>query len=515
MPICAIYARVSDEMQTKGESVDHQISFMREFARRRSEESGENWLTPDDLVYRDDGITGTSMLKRPNVLQMIEDAKCKRFDIVLFKGISRFARNTVDALLMLQTLKICGVRIISFEENFDSQRDHTELIFTMHSAVAQYESEKTGIRVRIGNFEKARSGKWCGAVPEGYALDPDTKRLIPDPSRSWLIQFIFSEYLKGKGFWTIASELNRQGILTKRGAHYTAKRIREIITNRVYVGDVIYGRREQKLAFAHEQDLLTRKRRTVVTDNEANLAICTNAHTAIVSKENFQRANSLIAERRTKQGRRGREHILSKGILHCACGARMRVKVNHRDVAYYYCSHRTLPGAGKCKQKSIRAEWLEQSVLQHIRTEIMDRLQAGTYRSFLQIKNPVQILEQQLQTIQTQLEREKQKATLLLERWMEEKISEDQFAQMNQIVTGQIQGLHQTYVGTQRKLRSLKDSSDERLQDVLHTFEQLLRNSTPDKAQTRELLRNLVHSIHILERSETTIKLSIFYRFKN
>jgi site-specific DNA recombinase len=102
--------------------------------------------------------------------------------VVLFKGISRFACDTVDALLMLRTLTACVVRVISMEENFDSRRDSAEFIFTIHSALAQAESEKTAIRVRVGASQKAKWGKWNGQPPDGYILNPNTKHLKIDES---------------------------------------------------------------------------------------------------------------------------------------------------------------------------------------------------------------------------------------------------------------------------------------------------------------------------------------------
>src|SRR5579875_3588601 len=143
MLICAVYARVSDASQVRGESIDHQIRFCREIARLRSAESGEAWHIPEDLVYVDAGVSGTSLVKRTEAQRLIQDAREGRFQVVLFKGISRFARDTVDALVMLRTLLACGVRVLSMEENYDSQRDGAEFLFTIHSALAQAESEKT------------------------------------------------------------------------------------------------------------------------------------------------------------------------------------------------------------------------------------------------------------------------------------------------------------------------------------------------------------------------------------
>jgi site-specific DNA recombinase len=508
VPICAIYARVSDEVQTRGESVDHQISFMREYARRRSEESGETWETPEHLVYRDDGVTGTSMLKRANVLRLIEDAKQGVFDIVLFKGISRFARNTIDALLMLQTLKTCGVRVISFEENFDSLRDHTELIFTMHSAVAQYESEKTGIRVRIGNFEKARAGKWCGAVPDGYRLDPDTKRLRVDPVRKWLIQRIFGEYLAGKGFWSIAKDLNRDGILTKKGTPFSAKRIREIILNPVYAGDVVYGRREQKLVLPKDGDFLTRKKRTTYTANPTHVAVCKNAHPAIIPRQLFERCQDLVRKRKMSPGRRGTVYLLS-GFLYCACGSPMWGKRN-QDRLYYVCKQRrSLPVS--CDLPSVRAEPLESLIFCHLKKELREHALHKELRTFLTNHHKEERFEP-LDPLQSQLKKEKEKSIQLLDIWLSGEISDDQFQTLRRRIEQRIADLETAMNHLQQHaepLANLKERADQIYENVLD----FLSPRTPNRMLTKEMLQCLIRSVHIRMITQHDARISIQYRF--
>ncbi|GMA56456.1 hypothetical protein GCM10025858_09590 [Alicyclobacillus sacchari] len=247
--VCAIYARVSDESQVHGDSLDHQIAYAREYARRRASDAEEVWVVPDELVYVDEGITGLSMVKRPAVLRLLEDARHGRFDVLLCKGISRFARDTVDALTMLRSLIACGVQVISIEENFDSHRDRAEFVFTIHSALAQAESEKTSVRVRLGAMQKARSGRWNGRPPDGYRLNRETQRLEIDDEQALVIRQIFAMYLAGFGCRAIAERLNQQGIVTANGKLWSQRRIARILQNPVYCGEIVYGRRTKRMRF--------------------------------------------------------------------------------------------------------------------------------------------------------------------------------------------------------------------------------------------------------------------------
>ena len=64
-------------------------------------------------VYVDQGITGTQAQKRPEFLRMMEDARKGKFDLIITREVSRFARNTVDALSYTRELKAMGVNVFS------------------------------------------------------------------------------------------------------------------------------------------------------------------------------------------------------------------------------------------------------------------------------------------------------------------------------------------------------------------------------------------------------------------
>ncbi|KPV44941.1 recombinase family protein [Alicyclobacillus ferrooxydans] len=371
MKRCAIYARVSDESQARGDSTQHQIQFCREIAKRRSIEDGQEWVVLDALVYVDEAITGTSMVKRPEVQRLIRDARDHQFDVVLFKGISRFARDTVDALIMLRTLIASRVRVLSLEENFDSQRDNAEFVFTIHSALAQAESEKTAIRVRMGATQKAKAGKWNGKTPDGYVLNKRTQHLEIDPVRAHLIQEIFHLYLCGHGARSIVKLLNHRGERTKSGNRWNARTVTRILQNPAYVGDVLYGRRERTIAPPRDNaDILERRKVARQVTNPEQLVQVQNAHPPLVDRGTFEAVSATLASRREVRGRSGGLHLLSRGILYCRCGNRMVVKYNSRGIRYYHCAKQNVCGRSQCKQPFIRADEVETLVLRQLRDDL-------------------------------------------------------------------------------------------------------------------------------------------------
>ncbi|WP_054968060.1 recombinase family protein [Alicyclobacillus ferrooxydans] len=441
MTICAIYARVSDETQVKGDSIEHQIGFCKEQARRRSAEEGVSWITPDEFVYVDEGISGTSMVKRPSVQRLISQARENAFEVVLFKGISRFARDTVDALLMLRSLTACGVRVISMEENFDSRRDSAEFIFTIHSALAQAESEKTAIRVRVGSAQKARAGKWNGAVPIGYLLDNETKHLRIDESTAIIVREIFSMYVSGLGVRRIADALNSAGRYTPNGKLWTQRNISRLLKNPVYMGDVVYGRRETHTAFPDESDPLLRKKRAVWVNDPEQTVVCNDAHPAIIPRTLFQEIQSLMGQRRTTPGPARHRYLLTKGLLRCTCGASMTITYNRAGTAYYRCRKQHESGGSACRSGHIRALDLERLVLQRVRADVLNSV------SFDDLSLPVQeneSLQDQLRRVEHSLRQQLAKSQRLFDEYTDGRFLDEQFRGMNEHIQIRIQSLQQS-----------------------------------------------------------------------
>lgn len=111
----AAYCRVSTDKDEQQESLEHQKEFFSEYA----EKNGDTLFR----VYADEGKSGKSLKKRKEFNKLMEDAKYKLFDVVVVKDISRFARNTVDFLQSIRTLKAMGINTIFLTANMTSLGD--------------------------------------------------------------------------------------------------------------------------------------------------------------------------------------------------------------------------------------------------------------------------------------------------------------------------------------------------------------------------------------------------------
>ena len=81
---------------------------------------------------------------------MLEGVKKEDINIIVTKSVSRFGRDTVDALEALKVIKQACARIIFEQENLDSQEDDTDMIISIMESLAQSENEQRSENIKNG-----------------------------------------------------------------------------------------------------------------------------------------------------------------------------------------------------------------------------------------------------------------------------------------------------------------------------------------------------------------------------
>jgi len=148
-PRVAVYARVS----TTDQSTDSQLLDLRRYVSERG------WNIFKEYV--DEGVSGTKD-SRPSLNELMNDAKKRRFDVVLVWRFDRFARSTKHLILALEEFKNLGIDFVSYQENIDTSSPLGSAIFTIISAVAQLERDIIAERVKAGLRRARESGKRLG-----------------------------------------------------------------------------------------------------------------------------------------------------------------------------------------------------------------------------------------------------------------------------------------------------------------------------------------------------------------
>ena len=147
------YARVSSEKDEQLNSLDNQISYYRDFIK-----NNPNWEYVEG--YIDEGISGMSTLKRENFHNMVKDAKDGKFDLVITKEITRFARNTLDSIQYTRDLLSYGVGVYFQNDNINTFDEDSELRLTIMSGIAQDELRKLSSRIKFGHQEAIKQNIW-------------------------------------------------------------------------------------------------------------------------------------------------------------------------------------------------------------------------------------------------------------------------------------------------------------------------------------------------------------------
>jgi DNA invertase Pin-like site-specific DNA recombinase len=147
----AIYCRVS----TDGQTVENQVRELRQIAERRGWEIVE--------TYSDAGISGVKGRdKRPGLDRMLNDAKRRKFDVVMAWAIDRLGRSLIDLLGTIQELEACGVDLFLEQQAIDTTTPAGKLMFQVCGAFAEFERSMIRQRVKLGLKRAVAQGKRLG-----------------------------------------------------------------------------------------------------------------------------------------------------------------------------------------------------------------------------------------------------------------------------------------------------------------------------------------------------------------
>jgi len=230
----AAYCRVSTGSDEQLNSLVNQKKFFEDYAAKHG----------DTLVkiYADRGISGKSMENRGEFISLLNDSALGQFDAVLVKDISRFARNTLDFLTGIRTLKSRGVDVIFIGAN-QKALGESEFVLTLFAALAQEESCALSKKIIFGKKQGAKNGRVPNII---YGYDKiNTYSLKINTNEAVTVREIFSLYLnKDMGLRKIAMYLNKESIPTKKGSEWNPKGVKRILTNPIYKGILVNNKTE-------------------------------------------------------------------------------------------------------------------------------------------------------------------------------------------------------------------------------------------------------------------------------
>ena len=352
-----IYARVSTEHEAQLSALENQVDWYKPILEAHPE-----WELVE--MYVDEGITGTSAKKRPQFMKMIKDAKSGKFDMIITREVSRFARNTVDTLQYTRELKANGVEVFFINDNIKTFDGDGELRLTIMATLAQDESRKTSVRVKSGQQTSMVNGTFYGngnilGYKRVQKLLPDNKKQVDffiDPEQAETVKLIYEMYLAGNGLKRIKEELERRGHKTATGkTKWYDSVISNVLKNSFYCGIITY----------HKQftpDYLTQKK--IKNFGEIEFTKVKGRHEPIVSEEDFERVQLIMASKisqcknintgRRTTGKRPRTTVWGK-LLICECGHRFNTRLwdrnDRQSTLGYQCYDSVRTGSYESRKK--------------------------------------------------------------------------------------------------------------------------------------------------------------------
>lgn len=227
---CAIYIRVSSQEQTMhGYSLEAQEELLRNYAQ-------QNGMDVYDL-YADRGKSANKSLhKRTELLRMVKDAEDGKFQIIAFKDITRWSRNSSQYWKIQDRLDRCGVSWVAVEQPYLETRTPTgKFQVTVMLGTAQLESENTSQRIRFVQEHRAeQGGVLSGNVPLGYKIEQinGMKRLVIDPEKRDMVNDLFRYYTRCRN-----QAATIDYIAEKYGVRIWASRMNTLLKNPIYKGE--------------------------------------------------------------------------------------------------------------------------------------------------------------------------------------------------------------------------------------------------------------------------------------
>ena len=306
----AAYARVSTLFEEQEDSYETQLKYYTKLIK-----ANPNWEFVK--VYTDQGKSGASAEKRPGFNEMIDAGINGKFDILLVKSISRFARNAKEAQDYVHILKNHNVEVRFDRESISSFDPSAEMIFNMLAAMAQEEIRSTSERVKWTNNRLLEKGIRHVGNNHVLGYDEIDGKLVPNDD-AWIVRQVFEEFAAGYSTSEIAKHLNESGAKTLHGkSGFAASHVVNMLKTVIYVGDRHLQQQAPTNYLTHKPDY----------SQPYTSKYIKNDHEGIIDRKLWEavqnRRKSLEEQKEAGINRKSNSHFLYGKVFCSDCGSPM------------------------------------------------------------------------------------------------------------------------------------------------------------------------------------------------
>ena len=325
------YVRVSTENQLENYSIEEQIARLKAYC------AAKDWILLK--IYTDGGYSGGNT-DRPALKQMLSDLKTTKVDAVLVYKLDRLSRSQKDTLTLIEDEFLANnVDFISINENFDTSTPFGRAMIGILSVFAQLEKDQITERFTMGRIGRSKSGYFHGGgnAPFGYTYE--NGELIVNETEAFIVYEIYDLFLKGKSINAIYKL-----IAEKYGGKWSALKVRNILTNVIYIGKVKFAKKEYD-----------------------------GKHTPIIDKKTFESVHTLLRSPKRESQKTASQktpfragYLLSSLVLCDQCGA--KYSGGH---GYYKCYSRSKNSRRfikdpNCKNENWKTDDLDKLVISEV-----------------------------------------------------------------------------------------------------------------------------------------------------
>ena len=498
-----LYERLSRDDNLEGES--YSIGNQKKLLAKVAKEKGYTNL----VHFLDDGISGVTM-DRPGFVEMIRQLEQGKAAAVFVKDLSRLGRNYIEVgRLTEEFFPDHDIRLVAVSDNIDTAEGENELA-PIRNLFNEWYARDISKKRRISNKIKGNAGEPMGQPPYGYIKDPnDPKHWIVDDEAAQVVRRVYSMTLEGFGTEQIATQLEKDGVLTPRAywltkgikrpgkgkqqppTKWNSSTITKILSLQEYCGDILNFKTYSK----------SYKNKKRIDNDRENWVVFQDVHEAIIERavyEQVQQKRGKIRKRRTNNG----EHNMFSGLLVCAdCGSNLHFHFNqgNPEIKYFNCSNYK-GNRGTCTSTHyVRVDFLEEVVLGEIRrlTKFVSLYEDEFVKAVIGHSQQAEQTDRKLKEkeLKTLLARDEE-LDGLFERIYEDnvsgKLSDDRFAKMSRRYEDEQKELAEKI----KKLRSEieKQSSRSMTTDM---FIGLVRKYTRARKLTPRMLNELIEKIEV------------------
>ena len=438
--------------------------------------------------------------------------------MVITKDMSRLGRDYIGTgQLVEKFFPEHNVRYIAVTDNIDTYLDNTNNDIAPFKAIMNdMYAKDISKKIKSSLKAKMKEGKYVGGrAPFGYAKDPDNKnQLVINEEQAIIVKRIFDMSLNGLSYYKIADILTKEKIKTPASYYnfewcgnynpnlnkWNSKTIYDILTNRIYTGDLVQNKRNK----------VNYKVKKVVKNNPKDYIIVENTHEPIIEKNIFNEVQRKLPKNVGRNEKK--EQNLLDGLLYCGdCGHRISVQARRKKDNKHYtmCNYyRTYMKEHLCTPHSNNYDKLEKEILnnlkelclQHIdKQKIKDSI-INTYKELDKNENKkeIEILEKEINQINDNLD------NIYIDK-LNKTINEDQFNRVK----------NKLKLELDKKITRLNELKNSSLNKVTEEktnkkIEKFINKFLSMDKPSRELVSSLIDRIDIFEDKRVIVSVAFF-----